>query len=137
MKKIVFFLLLCLPLASCTFEEAGTQKSVYDITVAPNQWQEVGYKGQSGYYLQATFQAPYITPNVLYEGAVVVYAEFVDASAQLPYVISDQIGSSRFITILSYKLDPRGGTITFTLEDSDFQTEPYSSNLKFKIVVLQ
>ena len=140
MKKKILFALGCLLfLGSCIKKDTiiqGSQKTVYEITVSPNQWSQAGANyGQPGYYLKADFRANYITANVLYNGVVLVYVSFDYADVQLPYILSDQVGASRFVEILSYELNV--GSISFTLDASDFQVEPYQFPVTFKIIVIE
>ena len=139
MKKFFLFALGCFVfLSSCIKGDTiiqGSKKSVYEITVSPNHWASAGANfGQPGYYLRADFRVNYITADVLYNGAVLVYVCFDYADIQLPYIISDQVGSSRFVEILSYELNV--GSISFTLDASDFQVEPYRTPVTFKIIVI-
>ena len=130
MKKILLFALLGFALNSC---EINTLHN-YDITVLPRHWQKVGTYGQPGFYLEASFTANYITRDVLTRGAVLVYADFPEATVQLPHIFSRQVRDSRFVETLSYELRP--GSITFTLDDSDFETDAYDTPVTFRIVVV-
>ena len=132
MKKILLIALLGFTISGC---EIYVAKSNYEITVYPNQWRGVGYFGQPGFYLEASFRADYITNHVLQKGAVLVYADFSGETVQLPHVFSRQVRNSRFIETLSYTLRP--GFITFTLDDSDFETDPYNVLVNFRIVVIR
>jgi hypothetical protein len=130
MKKTLLFALLGFALSGC---EINTLHN-YEITVLPRHWRQVGTYGQPGYYLEASFTADYITRDVLNRGAVLVYAEFSEATVQLPHIFSRQVRNSRFVETLAYELRP--GLITFTLDDSDFETDPYDTPVTFRIVVI-
>ena len=131
MKKIFLMLLLGFAFSGC---EINTLHN-YEIIVYPNQWRQVGTFGQPGYYLEASFAANYIDTDVLTRGAVLVYAQFPGETVQLPHVFSRQVRNSRFIETLAYVLSP--GLITFTLDDSDFETDPYTSAVTFRVVVVR
>ena len=145
MKRLIPFLFLTSFMFSACIEGdtyvdestiiEGSLKSVYTATIQPSQWEEAGTYGAPGYYLYATIAAPYITNYVLDKGAVIIYTYFDGFEMQLPYIISRQVGSSNFVEILSHESEP--GYLSFILDASDFQVDPYPFPLVFKIVVIE
>ncbi|MDR0661049.1 MAG: hypothetical protein LBG19_09675 [Prevotellaceae bacterium] len=135
MKRLLFLVLLCSPLlfTSCEEKYYGAYVETHYIPVSSSDWRDVGTYGQPGFFIKARFSAPYITPDVIDNGAVVVYAIFSDADVQLPYVLTRDVGYT-IIEMLGYQL--KDGVIEFTIDNSDFKAEPYSQ-IEFKIVVIR
>lgn len=136
MKRLLLFMLLSAPLlfTSCEVNEYGPDITTDYITVGARDWYSVGTYGQPGYTWEASYRADYITPNVIRNGAIMVYAVYDDSDIQLPDVFADWIGSSKFVQILGYKIS--AGRITFTIESSDFETTPYNYSREYKVVVV-
>ena len=151
MKRLIFFPILALFMFSACIEGdtyvdestiiEGSLKSVYTATIQPSQWLPSGTYGAPGYYLYATIEAPFITNYVLDKGAVMIYTYFDGFEVQLPYIISRRVDFSNFVEILSYESEPgyllEPGYLSFILDASDFQADPYPSPLVFKIVVIE
>lgn len=136
MKRLLFLILLCSPLlfTSCEENYYGSEIFTDYITVRPREWREVGTFGQPGYVWEAPYRVDYITPGVIDNGVVLVYAVYDDADIQLPDIFADRIGGSEFVQVLGYRVS--AGLITFTIEASDFETEPYNVDRRYKVVVV-
>ncbi len=142
MKKLFLICIASFLMFACTKEGApgpmgpagpagkNANVSTYYTTIFPSEWKMFGKFGTPGYYCFVEKDFGALTPEIINNGAVLVYALMNDADNQLPYLMP----YNGYIKTLRYDLN--NYLIGFIVEDSNFKTEPFQDPIEFKIVVI-
>jgi hypothetical protein len=122
MKRVLFFLLITISIASCRGPEGpqgyGTNWKIINLTVNANDWSYHSTNGLKGYY-SCHFSMPEITSFVYSDGSVVAYLVNNGKQQPLPFVYHNQDADGHLWTeTTDFDYSVGGMNIYFT--NSDF-----------------